>query len=90
MKYILLLSLFFIACGVTKKSQKEIIVIPPNALFVINAEPVPAAFKVDASKEWVILDSAAALKALLKSVEENYKRALEMNRREQQRKDTIK
>lgn len=78
------------ACGKNNEQKKEIIVIPPNPLFIINAEPVPAAYKVDTSKEWVILDSTAALKALLKNVEDNYRRAMEMNRREQQRKDTIK
>lgn len=64
-----------LSCG-KDEPKKEIVVIPPNALFIINSEPVPAAYKVDTTQAWVVMDSTAALKALLKMVEDNFKRAV--------------
>jgi hypothetical protein len=76
----------FLAMCKDKKPEKEVIVIPPNALFVINSQPIPAAYKVDTIQPWVILDSTEALKALLKSVEDNFKRAVAQQQAIQQQK----
>jgi hypothetical protein len=74
---LLILTAFIIfSCGKEKETKKDVIVIPPNALFVINSEPVPAAYKIDTTQAWVVMDSTAALKALLKMVEDNFKRAV--------------
>lgn len=77
--FIAIIALAF-ACGENKEPKKEVVVVPPNALFIVNAEPQPVAFKVDTTKDWVILDSSATLRALLKSIEDNYKRAVNIRR----------
>lgn len=86
MRYILIL-LLFIACNGKEEKKEEVKekIIPKSALFVIQDLPEPVAYKTDTAQPWVILDSAAALKVLLKSVEDNYNRAMEMNRREQEK-----
>lgn len=72
---VLTVAIFLSTCG-KEKPVKEVLVIPPNALFIINSKPVPAAYKMDTTQQWVILDSSAALKALLYMVEENYKQTV--------------
>lgn len=76
--FIIWLWIMFTSCGKDKEPKKEVVYIPPNALFVINGQPIPTAYKIDTTKEWVILDSTEALKVLLKMVEDNYKRAVQV------------
>lgn len=82
--YIIILGILFSRCG-KEQPKKEVVVIPPNSLFIINGQPVPAAYKVDTTKEWVILDSTEALKVLLKMVEDNYKRNLQIQQLQQKK-----
>ncbi len=82
---ILVISIFLATCGKEKDEKKEVVVIPPNTLFIINSQPVPAAYKVDTTQAWVVLDSSAALIALLKSVEDNYKRVVAQQSQQQKK-----
>lgn len=87
--FIIWIWIMFTSCGKDKESKKEVIVIPPTALFIIQDQPKPTAYKVDTTQEWVILDSTATLKALLKSLEDNYKRSVAIEKMRRQA-DTIK